>query len=63
MIGVLSPMFQNNTGGCSSSCHGDLGVKIKVSMEMDLYYTPGKGKIVPCNVITLLVGEKLCRVI
>ena len=25
-------------------------------------YTPGRGKIVPRNVITLLVGEKLCRV-
>ena len=28
-----------------------------------IYYTPGRGKIVPRNVIiTLLVGEKLCRV-
>ena len=26
------------------------------------HYTPGRGKIVPRNIITLLVGEKLCRV-
>jgi len=25
-------------------------------------YTPGRGKIVLRNIITLLVGEKLCRV-
>jgi len=36
IIGVFSPMFQDNTEGYSSSCHGDLGVKISVSIEMDL---------------------------
>ena len=31
-------------------------------MHASRCYTPGRGKIVPRNV-TLLVGEKLCRVI
>jgi len=43
-------------------------VRIFVGLSCELgsliiYYTPGRGKIVPRNVITLLVGEKLCRVI
>jgi len=28
----------------------------------NINYTPGRGRIVPRNIITLLVGEKLCRV-
>jgi len=37
------------------------GVKLLTYKLTNRYYTPGRGKIVPRNV-TLLVGEKLCRV-
>ena len=46
----------NNQRGCQQS---DWYLPKK---RVYIYCTPGKEKIVPRNIITLLVGEKLCRV-